>query len=166
MAIRDLIPWNRGRDLTVRRGEELNPFLTLHREMNRLFDDVSRGFDLTPFGNGRFFDRGLGWPNIEVSETDKDVRVTAELPGLEEKDVQVELANGVLAIKGEKKTETEDKDRLFSERYFGHFERRIPVDDVDQDKVSASFKNGVLTVTMPKAPQAQSKVKRIAINGK
>ena len=166
MAIRDLIPWSRGRDLTVRRGEEINPFFTLHREMNRLFDDVFRGFDMTPFGNSRLFDRGQGWPNIEVSETDKDVRVTAELPGLEEKDVQVELANGVLAIKGEKKTETEDKDRLFSERYFGHFERRIPVDDVDQDKVSASFKNGVLTVTMAKAPQAQSKVKRIAINGR
>jgi HSP20 family protein len=108
----------------------------------------------------------MGWPNIEVSETDKDVRVMAELPGLEEKDVQLELANGTLSIKGEKKTETEDKDRRFSERYYGHFERRIPVEDVDEDKVSASFKNGVLTVTMPKAPQAQSKVRRIAINGK
>jgi len=166
MGMRDLIPWNRGRDLTARRSEEVNPFLTLHREMNRLFDDVFRGFDLTPFGSGRLLDRGLDWPNVEVSETDKEVKVTAELPGLDEKDVQVELANGVLAIKGEKKTETEDKDRLFSERTYGHFERRIPIDDVDQDKVSASFKNGVLTVTMAKAPQAQSKVKRIAVNGK
>jgi HSP20 family protein len=94
------------------------------------------------------------------------VKVTAELPGLEEKEVQVELANGVLAIKGEKKTETEDKERRFSERHYGRFERRIPVEDVDQDKVSASFKNGVLTVTMPKTAQAQSNVKRIAINGK
>ncbi len=59
--------------------------------------------------------------------------------------------------------ETEDKDRLFSERYYGRFERRIPVEEVDEDKVSAAFKNGVLTVTMPKAPQAQSKVKRIAV---
>jgi HSP20 family protein len=101
-----------------------------------------------------------------VSETDKDVKVTAELPGLEENDVGVELANGVLAIKGEKKTETEDKNRRFSERYYGRFERRIPVEDVDEDKVSASFKNGVLTVTMPKLPQAESKVKRIAINSK
>jgi len=166
MGMRDLIPWNRGRDLTARRSEEVNPFLTLHREMNRLFDDVFRGFDLTPFGSGLLLDRGLDWPNVEVSETDKEVKVTAELPGLDEKDVQVELANGVLAIKGEKKTETEDKDRLFSERTYGHFERRIPIDDVDQDKVSAAFKNGVLTVTMAKAPQAQSKVKRIAINGK
>jgi HSP20 family protein len=166
MAIRDLIPWSRGRDLTIRRGEEFTPFLTLHREMNRLFDDVFRGFDLAPFGTDRFFDRTMRWPNIEVSETDKDVKVTAELPGLDEKDVNVELANGVLAIRGEKKTETEDDGRWFSERYYGHFERRIPVEDVDEDKVSAAFKNGVLTVTMPKVPQAQSKVKHIAINGK
>jgi len=92
------------------------------------------------------------------------VKVTAELPGLEEKDIQVELANGVLAISGEKKTESEDKDRRFSERYYGRFERRIPVDDVEPDKVKASFKNGVLTVTLPKSPSAQEKVKRIAIN--
>jgi HSP20 family protein len=169
MAIRDLIPFSRGREMTVHRGEELNPFLALHREMNRLFDDVFRGFDLAPFGSDRFFDRfdrTAGWPNIEVSDTDKELKLTAELPGLEEKDVQVELANGVLAIKGEKHTETEDKDRLFSERYYGRFERRIPVEDVDEDKVSAAFKNGVLTVTMPKLPRTQSKVKRIAINDK
>lgn len=166
MAIRDLIPWSGGRDLSVRRSEESNPFLALHRQVNRLFDDAFRGFDLTPFSNDRWFDRAAGWPTIEVSETDKDVKVTAELPGLDEKDVQLELANGVLSIKGEKRTETEDKDRLFSERYYGRFERRIPVDDVDQDKVSAAFKNGVLTVTMPKLPEIQSQVKRIAINGK
>jgi HSP20 family protein len=164
MAIRDLIPWNRGREMSVARGDEVNPFLTLHREMNRVFDDVFRGFNLAPFSTDHF--GAMGWPHIEVSETDKDVRVMAELPGLEEKDVQVELANGVLCIKGEKKTETEDKHRRFSERYYGHFERRIPVEDVDEEKVAAAFKNGVLTVTMPKSPQAQSKVKRIAINGK
>ena len=75
--------------------------------------------------------RGAGWSNIELSETDKEVKVTAELPALEEKDTTVELANGVLAISGEKKTESEDKDRRFSERYYGRFERRIPVDDVE-----------------------------------
>ncbi len=105
-----------------------------------------------------------GWPNIEVSDTDKEVKVTAELPGLEEKDIDVELANGILSIKGEKKTETEDKDRLFSECYYGRFERRIPVDEVEEDKVSASFKNGVLTVTLPKSAKAQENVKRIMIN--
>src|SRR6185436_1708573 len=100
MALKDLIPRNnnRGRELTVRRGDETNPVLTLHREMNRLFDDAFRGFDLAPFGNRRFFDQAMSWPSIEVSETDKEVKVTAELPGLEENDVQVELTNGVLAI--------------------------------------------------------------------
>lgn len=166
MAVRDLIPRNRGRDLAVRRNEEFTPFLSLHREVDRLFDDFFRGFDLAPSSTDRFFDQAVGWPNVEVSETDKEVKVTAELPDLEEKDVEVELANGVLAIKGEKQSETEDKDRLFSERYYGRFERRIPVDDVDEGKISAAFKNGVLTVTMPKIPPARSKVKRIAINGK
>ncbi|MBX6427060.1 MAG: Hsp20/alpha crystallin family protein [Variibacter sp.] len=165
MNVRDLIPWTRGRDVPVRRGEEANPFLTLHREMNRLFDDVFRSFELSSFGFNGGLSRSFGWPNIEVSETDKEMKVTAELPGLDEKDVEVELANGVLTIRGEKKTETEDKNRLFSERFYGRFERRIPVEDVDEDKVSASFRNGVLTVTLPKTAEAQRQVKRIAING-
>ena len=83
MSVRDLIPWNRGRDVMVRR--EANPFLALHREMNRLFDDVFRGFDLAPF------DRTMGWPNIEVSDTGKQMKVTVELPGLDDKDVELEL---------------------------------------------------------------------------
>ncbi len=163
MNMRNLIPWNRGRGVTVRRGEDANPFLTLQREMNRVFDDVFRGYGLAPFG----FDRTLAWPNVEVSETDKEVKVTADLPGLEEKDIEVELANGVLAIKGEKKSETEDKERMFSERFYGRFERQILVGtEIEEDKVEASFKNGVLTVTMPKSAAAQAKIKRIAINGK
>ena len=164
MDIRDPIPWSRGRDVTVRRGRETDPFSMLHREMNRLFDEFSRGFGLAPFGQDRLFGASGGWPNIEVSETDKEVKVTAELPGLDEKDIDVHLANGILSIKGEKKTETEDKDRLFSERYYGRFERRIPTDEIEEDKVSASFKNGVLTVTLPKSAKAQENVKRITIN--
>jgi HSP20 family protein len=167
MPIKDLIPWNRGRsDLAVRRSDEAaNPFLTLHREMNRLFDDAFRGFDLglPSFGERQL---GFGWPNLEVSERPNEVKVTAELPGLEEKDVDIQLADGVLTISGEKKTETEDKDRLFSERYYGRFERRIPVDDIDVEKVKASFKNGVLTITLPRLPAAKSNVRRIAINEK
>jgi HSP20 family protein len=168
MAMRDLVPWRRSRDVSVRRGE-VSPFLTLHREMNRLFDDVFRGFDLTPFGPDRWLDRVGGnwhWPNIELSETDKEIKVTAELPGLDEKDVDVELSNGVLSISGEKKSESEDKDQRFSERYYGRFERRIPVEDVDEDKVSASFKKGLLTVILPKLAQAHSAAKRISINSK
>jgi HSP20 family protein len=170
MAIRDLIPWNRSRDVTARRTEDQNPFLTLHREMNRLFDDVFRGFDLAPFGS-RMADQGmsgqgLGWPNIEISETAGEVTVTAELPGLAEKDVDVQLADGVLIIRGEKKSESEDRDRLFSERYYGRFERRIPVDGVDEEKVSASFKHGLLTVKLPRTETQLANVRRITINGK
>lgn len=166
MSMRDLIPWNRSSSVPVQRGEEGTPFLTLHREMNRLFDDVFRGFDFAPLRFDRVFDRAWSWPSIEVSENDKEVRVTAELPGLDEKDVEVQLSNGVLAIKGEKRTETENSDRLFSERFYGRFERRIPVDDIDEEKVSASFRNGELVVTLPRSAEAQRHVKRIAINGK
>jgi HSP20 family protein len=117
----------------------MNPFMTLHQEMNRLFDEVFRGFELTPFRDqqfGRpltwqFGESGWGWPHLEMSETDNEVKVAAELPGLNEKDVDVHLANGLLTIKGEHKTEAEGKDRLFSERYYGRFERRIPVEDID-----------------------------------
>jgi HSP20 family protein len=91
MAMRDLIPWNRGRDVTVRRDEDASSFLTLHREMNRLFDDAFRGFGMTPFASGRIFDRQAAWPHIELSETDSEIKVSAELPGLEERDVEIEL---------------------------------------------------------------------------
>jgi HSP20 family protein len=125
--------------------------------MNRLFEDVFAGFDLSPFSMDRW-NGTTSWPRIEISESEKEVLVTAELPGLEEKDIQVELENGVLAIRGEKKTETEDKDCLFSERYYGRFARRIPLNDIDQDKIDASFKNGLLNVTLPKSPTAQQNV--------
>jgi HSP20 family protein len=164
MAIKDLIPWNnRGREVGIHREAEMHPFFALHREMNRMFDDVFRGFDLAPFGPTRGLN-GMGWPQIDIDETDKEVRITAELPGLDEKDVNLELANGVLSISGEKRSETEDRGRRFSERYYGRFERRIPLDDVDEDKVSAAFRNGVLSITVPKSAEAKSSVRRIAIN--
>ena len=166
MAIKDLIPWNnRNRDMATTRGNDVHPVLALHREMNRIFDDVFRGFDMTSFGGFRA-NESLSWPNIDIDETETDVRVTAELPGLEEKDVSLEIANGMLLIFGEKKSETEDKARRFSERYYGRFERRIPLGGVEDGKASASFNNGVLTVTVPKSREAKEKVRRIAINGK
>ena len=161
MALRDLMPWNNGSREMSPQYSQGDPLLAFHREMNRLFDDTLRAFDIDTFGS-----HTKGWPSMELNETDKEVKVVAELPGLEEKDVQVELANGVLRISGEKKSETEDKERRFSERYYGHFERRIPIEDVDQDKIEAKFDKGVLTVTLPKSPAAQQKVKRIAINKK
>jgi HSP20 family protein len=167
MNVKDLIPWSRAETKTPALYRDSDPFVALHREVNRLFDDVFRGFDQF----GRFPSltasrTSWGWPNVEVSETDKEIRVTAELPGLEEKDVEVTLDDDVLTLRGEKRAETEDKERQFSERYYGHFERRIPLaTEVDEDKVEARFKKGVLTITMPKSERAQTKTRRIAING-
>lgn len=166
MSVHDLIPWGRSNNQipTVFRDGDRDPFLSLHREVNRLFDDVWRSFD------GRFPARdsvsslSAGWPNVEVSETDKEIKITAEIPGLEEKDIEVLLNDGVLTLRGEKRSETEDKEKQFSERFYGRFERRIPLGlEVEEDKIDARFKNGVLSIVLPKSPKAQSQVKRIAI---
>ena len=130
--------------------------------MNRLFDDVFRGFGgagLSPLMEGRY-----GWPKVELNETDKTLTVSAELPGLDEKDVQVEIANGVLTLRGEKKAERSGEGRTFTERTYGAFERQIPLEGVEEDKAEASFRNGVLTVSLPKSEKAREGVKRIAIN--
>jgi len=162
MNMRDLIPWGRSQQTPSRYRDEGDPFMTLHREMNRLFDDVFRSFETSPFGSMTPLGR---WPSVEVIEADREVRVSAELPGLDEKDVEVLMHDGTLVIRGEKKSEVEDRQHAFSERCYGRFERRIPLAwDVDEDKIDASFRNGVLTVTMPKSAQAVSNVKRIAIN--
>ena len=95
---------------------------------------------------------------------DKEIKVTAEVPGMEDKDIEVLLDDGVLTLRGEKRSETEDKDRQFSERYYGRFERRIPLAyEIEKDKADARFKNGVLSVTLPKTAKAQSQAKRIEI---
>jgi HSP20 family protein len=138
----------------------------LHREMNRLFDDVFNTIGNTPSLLGRM----PAWPSVEVIQSDKDVRISAELPGLDEKDVEVLVDDDVLTLWGEKKAETEDKERRFSERYYGRFERVIPLPfAVEENKAEASFAteasfaNGVLTVTLPKSAKAEDKAKRIAI---
>jgi len=173
MAVRDLIPWGRSRSSVPSSmqtgGSQLDPFVTLHREMNRLFDDVFNRFEggLPSVFNRGLFGAGEGWPSLEVNATDNEVRVTAELPGLEEKDVEILVDDDVLTIRGEKKAETEEKERGFSERYYGRFERRIALPfEVDDQKAEAAFNNGVLTVTLPKSPRAEEKAKRIAIGRK
>ena len=92
MGIRDLVPWGKGQELSTGR-EAFDPFLTLHREMNRLFDDAFRGFGSFGRINAPLMEGQFSWPRLELNETDKEVRISAELPGLSEKDVQVEIAN-------------------------------------------------------------------------
>ncbi|PKA41999.1 molecular chaperone Hsp20 [Rhizobium sullae] len=168
MSVRDLIPWGRSNSPvpTGYAGRDQHPFLALHREMNRLFDDVFRGFEgrFPTVGSGFMFE--TAWPKIEVAETDKDIRILAEIPGMEEKDIELLIDNGILTIRGEKRADNEDKDRQFSERFYGRFERRLSLNsEVQEDKIDASFKNGVLTITLPRSETAQSRAKRITING-
>lgn len=146
-----------------------SPFLTLHREMNRLFDDVFNRFDS---GMPSFVGRasalsGWSWPSIEVNATDNEIRVSAELPGMDEKDVELLINEGVLTIRGEKKSGAEDQGRRFSEHHYGRFERSIALPfELKEDRAEASFKNGVLTVVLPKSAKARESAKRIAINSK
>ncbi|MGD9981169.1 MAG: Hsp20/alpha crystallin family protein [Hyphomonadaceae bacterium] len=161
--MRDLIPWGRSRQpsrFDDRHNEAaLTPFFTLKREMDRLFDDALAGFGLSSFG------RGLNWPTIDVIDREKEVRVTAELPGLEEKDIELHVEDNVLTVRGEKRTEVDDSERQYSERSYGRFERRISLpSEVDEDRACATFRNGVLTVTLPKTEQARKQTKRIAIS--
>ena len=165
MTMRDLIPWGRSSASAPSRYEDVNPFVSLRREVDRLFEDAFRGFEGLP-GFAGLTGRGVTWPSLEVSESETEIRISAELPGLEEKDVEVLLGDGVLTLRGEKKSESEDKERQFSERYYGRFERRIALpSEVEADQVRASFRNGVLTVMLPKSAKAQEHVKRIPVNG-
>lgn len=168
MNLSDLVPWGRkdNRDLALQRSDrwtpessELSPFLRLHHEMNRLFDDAFRDFGV--FGGGR----PQGWPHVEVAETDNGYRLTAELPGMDEKDVELSLQDGVLTIRGEKRSEHDDRRRGYSERYYGSFSRSIAVGDIDESQVNATFDRGVLTVDLPRSAEAEQRVKRIPING-
>ena len=119
-----------------------------------------------------FWRRDLGFtvtPAIDIVEKEKAFEVTAEIPGLDAKNVDVQLSDNVLTIKGEKQEEKEEKtkDRYVSERRYGSFLRSLQVPgSVDANKIEASFKNGVLTVTMPKSPEAQRKEKTIPVTAK
>ena len=150
------------------------PFEGLRHEIDRLFDEFDGGFWRTPFrsslldvapfrnGNGGF----ASVPAVDVSETDKAYEITAELPGMDEKNVEVKVANGLLTIKGEKQDEKEEKKKDYyrRERSFGSFERSFQVPEgVDADKIEANFKKGVLSVTLPKSAEAQKAEKKIAV---
>jgi HSP20 family protein len=146
-----------------------NPYEWLRRDVDRLFEAFDGGqfnrpsFDVAPFWGRETWDIA---PAVNIAETDKAYEIAAELPGIDEKNVDVSVANGALTIKGEKREEKEEKykDHHLQERCFGSFERyfRIP-DGVDADKIEATFKKGVLTVILPKTAEAQRAAKKIAI---
>jgi HSP20 family protein len=149
MNLRSLIPVGRSHDLARR---DVTPFASLQREIDRIFDDFSRGFP-------GFATQSL-MPAMDVVETDNDYEITAELPGLEEKDVQINVADNVLTIRGEKKSERDEKkqDYRLVERSYGSFYRTLELPPgIDAEKIQASISKGVLKVTVPKPAPAQVK---------
>jgi HSP20 family protein len=146
----------------------------LRQEIDRLFE----GFPsvLSRFENPLFraepFWRTSNWgavPSVDVTEKDNAYEVTAELPGMDEKNIEVKFSDGMLTIKGEKEEATEEKkkDYQLSERRYGSFQRSFSVPDgVNADKIEASLKKGVLTVTLPKSPEAAKKEKKILVSAK
>lgn len=160
MANRELTPWTGGRGLAPF-GRD--PFASFRHEIDRLFEDFLAPIEQRTFGG----DGGaLLRPSVDVAETDQAYTVSAELPGLEQKDVELNLRDNALTLSGEKRQETSESNggRSYTERTFGRFERVIPLpQEIDADNVAATFKNGVLKVTLPKNPKAQDKTRRIEI---
>ena len=161
MVFGELAPFRR-RTGTLKRTNEDAPLWTLQRRMNRMFDDFFGDFG-TPLAHvaaTNFL------PRIDVEEKEKEYVLTAELAGVDPKDVEISVADGVLTITGEKKDEREEKEsRCFvTERSYGSFTRSINLGDtVDADKIDATYKNGVLTVKLPKVPEQVIEPKKIQI---
>jgi HSP20 family protein len=148
-------------------------FKNLRREIDRLFDDFNpfdwRGLSRLPGDAGAQYLARPAWaitPAIDVSEGETAYEVTAELPGIDEKDIEIKLANHTLTIKGEKAEgkEEKNKDYYLSERRYGSFQRsfRVP-DSVDATRIEASFAKGVLKVTLPKTADARQAEKKIEV---
>lgn len=153
------------------------PFENLRREIDRLFDDFQpSGWWRSPFPRPKF-SMDIDWPSkgewqiapaMDLVERDKEYEITAELPGLDEKNIDIKLANGMLTIKGEKSEEKEEREKEYylSERRYGSFQRSFQLPDgIDADKISANFAKGVLTVKLPKSAEAKKNEKKIAVKG-
>ncbi|MDJ0945162.1 MAG: Hsp20/alpha crystallin family protein [Kiloniellales bacterium] len=155
------------------------PLMDLRHRMDHMFDDFMQGLHGTGLRRDPWrLDLFRDFPSLsglqgnitdvrfDVSESEDAIEIAAELPGLDEKDVELSLSDGVLTIKGEKKTESEEKKKNYycRERRFGSFLRsfRVP-DSVDDAKIQASFDKGVLEVILPKRPEAKAKAKKISI---
>ena len=159
MAIGGLVPKRPGeRKLPVRREEE-HPLALWQQDMDAMFDEFFRGFGLAPFGG---FDVGTDAfsPKVDVADSETELRITAELPGMGVEDVDVSVTQDVLTISGEKREETEDRgtDYYRVERSYGSFRRAIPLPcAVDPDEADAAFVKGVLTITLPKTRAEECK---------
>jgi HSP20 family protein len=165
MAIKDLVPKLRhGRNSVVRR-RNADPFQELQCEMNRMFEDFF--LDFPSFSGLDVRGGGLGFsPAVDISETDKELKVSVELPGMDEKDITVELDNSTLTVRGEKSEVREDKDNKWHvrEQSYGSFQRVIPLPvNADSENAKAKFKKGVLSIRIPKLEDDQHQRKTVKI---
>lgn len=163
MTGKHITPWHhrRGSELDVRR--DTDPILRLQREMNRMFETF---FD-NPFGAMRSMEGFEGFaPNIDVYETDREIRMDVELPGMDEKDIDISLRNNILTISGKRENEETEKDKSYyrHERSFGSFRRSIQLpEEVDDQRIEASYSKGILKVVLPKHEQSVTTRRKIEI---
>lgn len=168
MCAMSLLPFNRGRSVS-RRPEEADPLLALRQEVSRVFDDFFSGMGLPSFVGLQPASAvaTILTPRMDVSESDNEVQIAVELPGIEEGDIAVTLDGDVLTIRGEKATERDEEERDYHivERAEGTFLRtlRLPF-EADPEQVRADFKDGVLMITIPKPKEAQQKSRRIEVH--
>jgi HSP20 family protein len=164
MSFKSLMPFARS-GAPGRVGTDFDPFTSMRREMDRMFDDVLKGFGTggLPAASG-----GAGVPRMDVKETAAGIEITAELPGVDESDVEVELSDDVLTIRGEKKVEKEEGDKEkgyhVMERSYGSFARSVQLPyGAEGDKVTADFSKGVLKVVVPRPAEVEAKTRKIQI---
>lgn len=186
MSIKKWIPWNwfkreeenTGSTVPVQRASAPdhgyapagNPLDQFHREFDRLFEQVFGGFGFSPVELNRpllpRMSEGVLKPTLDLGATDKEYTLTLEIPGVDEKDVRIEIADNTLTIQGEKKQEDEEKGKNYyrMERSYGSFQRVLSLpEDVDQENITATFKKGVLTVSMPRKALPKTDVKQIEV---
>ncbi|PUB12435.1 Hsp20/alpha crystallin family protein [Yoonia sediminilitoris] len=165
MHISDLIPWGRDKKQAPPQEDNraVNPMVSLQRDINHVFDDFWRKVESDWNGGDAV---GMSGPSTDITETEKSIDVSIELPGMTEKDIDISLSSNAMTIRGEKKVEHEEERKgiYMSERSYGSFYRTVPLPaGVDPDKADAKFKNGVLTVSLPKTAEAQANIKRIPV---
>ena len=165
MSITNLMPWRRKEQAPRKRGdvtidqEEENPLALFERDMNRMFDEFFGGFGLAPTWEN-------GWstfsPQVDIVDSEKEIKVLVELPGLDEKDIDVSFSRNTLTISGEKRQEQEDKNKNYyrMERSYGSFKRAIPIPcEIKTEDIDATFKNGILSIVLPKATEGRCRQK-------
>ncbi len=162
MIRRSMIPRRRGEKRNELASYKDHPFWQMRERMNRYLDNYwDQPFDMDFYEGDDIFS-----PRIDLSETEEEYTIIADLPGLNQKDIELSFSQNVLTISGKKEEEKEEKGRQYHriERFSGQFRREIPLQDtVDDNKIEATFKDGVLTINIPKWPDPTQKKKKISI---